>query len=149
MSTFQAWLHSIHDLHSHTRQDAILHPRWIGGHTTQRLYCNSHVQLYHTPLQNLLANVAVLHLFSDGLEWPHKKYQTSISEHSYSQKILHTVFSKPKFHIISVSSTLEVSLVPLSSLLSEHVQCKLPCLGKMYCFIWHSDDILKSGGTTA
>ena len=102
MSTFEAWLHSIHDLHSHTRQDTILHPRWIGGHTTQRLYCNSQVQFYHITLQNLLANFVVIHLFSDGLEWPHKKYQ-----------IFHTVSSKPKFHIISVSSTLEVSLVPV------------------------------------
>ena len=108
MSPFQAWLHSIH---SHTRQDTILHPRWIGGHTTQRLYCNSQVQFYHITLHNLLANFVVIHLFSDGLEWPHKKYQTSVSENSFSQKVLHTVSSKPKFHIISVSSTLEVSLV--------------------------------------
>ena len=111
VSTFQAWLHSIHDLHSHTRQDTILHPRWIGGHTIQRLYCNSQVQFYHITLQNLLANFVVIHLFSDGLEWPHKKYQTSVSENSFSQKVLHTVSSKPKFHIISASSTLEVSLV--------------------------------------
>ena len=129
-------MYSIHDLHSHTRQDTILHPRWIGGHTTQRPYCNSQVQLYHTTLQNLLANFVVIHLFSDGLEWPHKKYQTSVSENSFSQKVLHTVSSKPKFYIISVSSTLEVSLVLVltfgrytsstaissGSLLSEHVQ---------------------------